>query len=131
MSPIKMHKIESGIRLVVELYNGINNHKVEDIIDFLCNDCILESASSTPYGNVYKGKDQIRKYYENLFKERKEVRYKTEEIMGFGHLCIIRWECIWVNRVGTKETIRGVDIIKEKNDFIYEILSYIKCTEID
>ena len=31
MSPIKMHQIESGIRLVVELYNGINNHKVEDI----------------------------------------------------------------------------------------------------
>jgi len=126
MSPIKMHQIESGIRLVVKLYNSINNHKLEDIIDLLCNDSILESTSPAPNGNIYIGKDQIRKYYENLFKERKEVRYKTEELLGFGHRCIIRWECIWVNCKGSKETIRGTDIIKEKDDLIGEILSYSK-----
>ena len=59
MSPIKMHQIESGIRLVVELYNGINNHKVEDIIGLLCSDCVLESAYPAPRGNIYKGKEQI------------------------------------------------------------------------
>ncbi len=41
MSPIKMHQIESGIRLVVELFNDLNNHKVEDIIRLLSDDCIL------------------------------------------------------------------------------------------
>jgi len=128
MSPIKMHQIESGIRLVVELFTGINNHKIEDIIGLLSDDCILESATPAPRGNVFKGKDQIRKYYENLFKERKEVRFKTEELLGFGHRCIIRWECTWVDVNGTEKTIRGIDIIKEKNDLIGEILSYSKST---
>ena len=131
MSPIKMHKIESGIRLVVKLYNGINDHKVEDIIRLLSDDCTLESSSPAPRGFIYTGKDQIRKYYENLFEERREVRYKTEELLGFGHRCIIRWEFIWVNGNGTEETIRGIDIIKEKNDLISEILSYSKSSEID
>ena len=130
MSPIKMHKIESGIRLVVELYNGINNHKVEDIIGLLSDDCTLESTSPVPRGLIYTGKDQIRKYYENLFEERREVRFKTEELLGFGHRCIIRWECIWVNENSSEETIRGIDIIKEKNDLISEILSYSKSSEI-
>ena len=131
MSPIKMHKIESGIRLVVELYNGINNHKVEDVIGLLSDDCILESTSPVPCGTIYNRKDQIRKYYENLFEERKEVRFKTEELLGFGHRCIIRWECIWINENGTEETIRGIDIIKEKNDLISEILLYSKNSEMD
>ena len=126
MSPIKMHQIESCIRLVVELYNGINNHKVEDIIGLLSNDCILESTSPAPGGTIYIGKDQIRRYYENLYEEKTELSFKTEEILGFGHRCIIRWECIWENKNGTEETIRGVDIIKEKNDLISEILSYSK-----
>ena len=130
MSPIKMHQIESCIRLVVELYNGINNHKVEDIIGLLSKDCILESTYPAPRGNIYIGKDQIRRYYENLLEERKEVRFKTEELLGFGHRCIIRWECIWVNKNGTEETIRGMDIIKEKNDLIGKILSYSKSSEL-
>ena len=126
MSPIKMHQIESGIRLVVELFTGLNNHKIENIMGLLSDDCILESASPSPRGNVYNGKEQIKQYFENLFKERKEVRFKTEELLGFGHRCIIRWECIWVNENGTEETLRGTDIIKEKNDLIGEILSYSK-----
>jgi hypothetical protein len=126
-----MHQIESGIRLVVELFNGINNHKIEDSVGLLSDDCILESTSPAPRGNVFKGKDQIRQFYENLFKERKEVRFKTEEILGFGHRCIIRWECIWINRNGIENTIRGIDIIKEKKDLICEILSYSKCSEMD
>ena len=131
MSQIKMHQIESGIRLVVKLYNGINDHKVEDIIKLLSDDCILESTSPAPRGIIYIGKEKTRRYYENLFKERKEVRFKTEELLGFGHRCIIRWECIWVNENGSEETIRGIDIIKEKNDLISEILSYSKSSEMD
>ena len=131
MSPIKMHKIESGIRLVVDLYNGINDHKVEDIIELLSDNCILESTSPSPHGTVYNGKDQIKKYYENLFEERKEVKFKTEELLGFGHRCIIRWECKWINENGTEDTIRGIDIIKEKNDLIGEMLSYSKSSEFD
>ena len=131
MSPIKMHQIESGIRLVVELFNGINNHKIKDFIGLLSDDCILESTSPAPRGNVFKGKDQIKQYFENYFKIRKELKFTTEELLGFGHRCIIRWECTWVNENGAEEIIRGTDIIKENDDLIGEILSYSKSTELD
>ena len=61
MSQIKMHQIESGIRLVVKLYNGINDHKVEDIIKLLSDDCILESTSPAPRGIIYIGKEKNKK----------------------------------------------------------------------
>eukprot|EP00825_Cyclidium_porcatum_P042338 TRINITY_DN5775_c0_g2_i1.p1 TRINITY_DN5775_c0_g2~~TRINITY_DN5775_c0_g2_i1.p1 ORF type:complete len:112 (-),score=16.86 TRINITY_DN5775_c0_g2_i1:93-428(-) len=77
------------------------------------------------------GKIRQKKYYENLFEERKEVKFKTEELLGFGHRCIIRWECKWINENGTEDTIRGIDIIKEKNDLIGEMLSYSKSSEFD
>jgi hypothetical protein len=43
MSPIKMQKIESAIRLVVELIDNINSHKIISIVKILSDDCTLES----------------------------------------------------------------------------------------
>lgn len=126
MSPIKMQRLESGIRLAVELYENINGKKVEGVAGLLSEDCVLESAYPSPNGTLYKGKERVRQYYEVLLGKRKGLSVSTEEILGFGHRCIIRWKNAWIDDDGKEMALRGTDIFRERNDLICEVLSYSK-----
>lgn len=126
MSPIKMQKLESGIRLVAELIESVNSHRLDDVVKLLDEDCILEPYSSSASGELLVGRVMIRKHFEALFAERDNIHFSTEEILGFGHRCITRWKCTWRDETGMERSLRGVDIIREKNDRISEILSYCK-----
>lgn len=51
MSPIKIRRLESGIRLVVELYEALSNHRIEEIKALLSDDVIFETSA----GQVCRG----------------------------------------------------------------------------
>jgi len=124
MSPIKMQRMESGIRLVIALFEQMNAKGINRIAEILSDDCILESIRSAPERNIYKGKEKIKQYYEDLRKGKSNIAFETEEIVGFGHRCVIRWRCIWTDEEGIEKAMRGIDLMKEKNDLLCEILSY-------
>ena len=126
MSPIKMRRLESGIRLAAELYENINGKKAEGVAGLLSEDCVLESAYPSPNGTPYKGKERVRQYYEILFDKRRGLSVSTEEILGFGHRCVVRWKSAWIGDDGYERTLRGTDILRERNDLICEILTYSK-----
>lgn len=126
MSPINMQKLESGIRLAAELIEKINAHKLDDVMKLFGDDCVMEPIFTGHAGTLITGKGNIRKYFELLLMERGNLHYATEEFLGFGHRCIIRWMCTWKDTKGVERSLRGVDIIREKNDRISEILSYCR-----
>jgi ketosteroid isomerase-like protein len=126
MSPIKMQKAESAIRLVVELLNAENEHDIEGIVRLVNDKCILEDSSSMRKNENYKGKEEIGKHFQELFSKRKNILYQTEELVGFGHRCILRYKSKWIDEEGKEVTERGMDSFKEENETIIEILSYIK-----
>ena len=126
MSPIKMQRLESGIRLVVELFENINAHNLNGVMKLLADECILEPYSEGVLKGILVGQESVRKHFEALFAERENIHFSTEEILGFGHRCMVRWKCAWKDKHGMERSLRGVDIIREKNDRINEILSYCK-----
>lgn len=126
MSPIKMQRLESGIRLAAELYGNINGKKAEGVARLLSEDCVLESAYPSPNGTLYRGRERVRQYYEVLVGKRRGLNISTEEILGFGHRCVIRWKSVWIDDDGKEKTLRGTDILRERNDLICEILTYSK-----
>lgn len=126
MSPIKMQKLESGIRLAAELIEKINAHDLDAVMKLFADDCVLEPNSASLSGDVVVGKEKIQEYFKTLFSEHGDIHFSTEEILGFGHRCIVRWKCVWIDKKGVERSLRGVDIIREKNDRIGEILSYSK-----
>lgn len=126
MSPINMQKLESGIRLVAELIEKINAHKTDAVMKLFGDDCVMEPIFTDYAGARITGKERIGKYFELLLAERRNLQYSTEEILGFGHRCIVCWSCTWQDEAGARQSLRGVDIIREKNDLICEILSYGK-----
>ncbi len=126
MSPIRMSRIESAVRVVIELIDALNRHDTAVITRLLSDDVILECAGPAPAGTVYTGKAGVTGYYEVFFRNTPYARIEIEEIFGSGNRCVARWRNERSGAGGESKNIRGVDIFRVKNGFICEILSYIK-----
>jgi predicted SnoaL-like aldol condensation-catalyzing enzyme len=126
MSPIRMSKLESAIRVVLEFNEAFNRHDVAGMMQLMSDDCIFENTDPAPDGAVYSGKEVVTQFWKNFFRESPQAHIEIEEIFGFGERCIMRWRYSWVDKGEQKGHIRGVDIFRVRNGFISEKLSYVK-----
>jgi hypothetical protein len=94
MCPVRMDRIESGSRIVIELTEAINHQKLEKIKSLLSDDCVLESSKPAPDGQMFIGKENIKEYWKQYFLETPKIRKEIEEIMGFGIRCVLRWKLV-------------------------------------
>lgn len=125
MSPIKMQKAESGLRLALDLVSFINTRDLASILGLLSEDCIVESEETARSDSVFIGPKEIRRYFDTLFAKKKGLVLRVEEFFGFGHRCVAAWEGDWEEN-GTRQTLRGIFIVQEKNDKISKISIYTK-----
>ncbi|OGO28551.1 MAG: DUF4440 domain-containing protein [Chloroflexi bacterium RBG_16_52_11] len=126
MSPIRMSKLESAIRIVLEFNEAFNRHDVTGMMQLMSDDCIFENTDPAPDGAVYSGKEVVTHYWQDFFRESPRAYIEIEEIFGFGERCIMRWRYSWVDIGGEKGHVRGVDIFRVRNGAIREKLSYVK-----
>ncbi len=121
MSPIRMSKLESGMRIVLEFNEAFNHHDVAGMMKLMGDDCIFENTSPAPDGTVYSGKEAVTKFWQEFFRQSPQAHIEIEEIFGMGLRCVMRWRYDWGNG-----HVRGVDIFKLKEGLICEKLSYVK-----
>ena len=121
MSPIRMSKIESGIRVVLEFNEAFNRHDVPAMMRLMSEDCVFENTSPAPDGSVYSGKEAVTQFWQGFFRESPQAHIEIEEIFGMGNRCIMRWKYSWGDG-----HVRGVDIFKVEEGLIREKLSYVK-----
>lgn len=114
MTPIRMSKIEGTTRTVLTYKDAFNRHEADTICALLRDDCIFEAEQD---GIAYKGKEEIRKYFEGFFAKSPQAELKIEEIFGMGLRVILRWQM---------DSERGVDIFKFQGKLICERLTYRK-----
>ena len=126
MSPIRMSKLESGVRVVIEFNEAFNRHDVAGMMQLMSDDCLFENTDPAPDGTVYKGKEAVTQFWQDFFRESLQARIEIEEIFGLGFRCIMRWRYDWVDASGKQGHVRGVDIFKLKDNLICEKLSYVK-----
>jgi predicted SnoaL-like aldol condensation-catalyzing enzyme len=126
MSPIRMSKIESGVRVVIEFNEAFNRHDVAGMMQLMSDDCVFENTDPAPDGTVYKGKEAVTQFWQDFFRESPQAHIEIEEIFGLGFHCIMRWKYDWVGTEGKKGHVRGVDVFKLKDNLICEKLSYVK-----
>ena len=126
MSPTRMSKIESSIRLVLEFNEAFNRHDVVAMMQLMSEDCTFENTSPAPDGEVYAGKAAVTKFWQEFFHESPEAQIEIEEIFGFGNRCIMRWRYSWVDLSGKEGHVRGIDLFLVKDGLISEKLSYVK-----
>jgi predicted SnoaL-like aldol condensation-catalyzing enzyme len=126
MSPTRMSRLESAIRIVLEFNANFNRHDVAGMMRLMSDDCIFENANPAPDGAVYSGKETVTQFWQDFFREQPQAHIEIEEIFGLGMRCIMRWKYEWVDITGKKEYVRGIDIFRVKDGFICEKLSYVK-----
>ncbi|MCR4406436.1 MAG: nuclear transport factor 2 family protein [Anaerolineae bacterium] len=123
---MKMSRIESAIRVVLEFNKAFNRHDVAGMMQLMSDDCIFENSGPAPDGAVYAGKEAIAQFWQDFFHGSPQAHIEIEEIFGFGIRCVMRWRYEWVDEAGEKGHVRGVDIFKLKGGSICEQLSYVK-----
>jgi predicted SnoaL-like aldol condensation-catalyzing enzyme len=126
MSPIRMARLESGVRAVIDFNEAFNRHDVAAMMQLMTDDCVFENTSPAPDGTVYKGKEAVTQFWQDFFRESPNAHIKIEEIFGLGLRCVMRWRYDWEDAAGNKGHVRGVDIFQVKNGLICEKLSYVK-----
>ena len=126
MSPIRMSRLESGVRVVLEFNEAFNRHDVTGMMQLMSDDCVFENTDPAPDGTAYKGKEVVTTFWQGFFRESPHAHIEIEEIFGLGNRCIMRWKYNWVEAAGKKGHVRGVDIFQVKDGFICEKLSYVK-----
>ena len=126
MSPIKMSKIESGMRVALEFNKAFNRHDVPGMMQLLSEDCLFEDHCPAPDGKEYSGKEEITRFYQELFRNTPSSQIKIEDIYSAGDRCIMHWKLSWEEESGEKKHVRGVDLFRVKEGVITERLSYMK-----
>lgn len=126
MSPIRMEKIESSIRIVLEFNEAFNRHDAEEMMRLMSDDCVFENTTPAPDGTVYTGKKAVTRFWQDFFRESPLAHIEIEEIFGLGNRCIMRWKHSWMDAEGKQGHVRGVDIFQVKDGFISKKLSYVK-----
>lgn len=126
MSPIRMARIETGLRAVIAFTEAFNRHDVPAMMKLMTDDCVFEDTNPAPDGAVYKGKQVVTRFWEDFFRESPNAKIKIEEIFGLGMRCVMHWRYDWEDCQGNMGYVRGVDVYKIKEGLICEKLSYVK-----
>lgn len=126
MSPTRMSRIESALRVVLEFNEAFNRQDVAGMMALMSDDCVFENTTPAPDGTVYSGKEAVSRFWQDFFRESPHAHIEIEEIFGLGLRCIMRWRYDWTDAAGQKGHVRGVDIFQIRNGLICEKLSYVK-----
>lgn len=126
MSPARMSKVESAMRIVLAFNEAFNQHDVTGMMQFMSDDCVFENTHPAPDGTVYSGKEAVTRFWQDFFRESPHAHIDIEEIFGLGNRCVMRWRYSWVDAAGIQGHVRGVDIFQIREGLISEKFSYVK-----
>ena len=126
MSPARLSRLESAMRVVIDFNEAFNRHDVPGMMQLVSEDCIFENTAPAPDGTTYSGEKLITQFWQDFFRESPQAHIKIEEVFGLGMRCVMRWRYDWVDAAGKSGHVRGVDIFRVENGSIREKLSYVK-----
>lgn len=126
MSPVRMSKFESAMRLALAFNEAFNRRDVKAMMRQMSDDCVFESTSPAPDGRRFSGKDAVSQFWQEFFRTSPEAHIQIEEIFSVGERCIMHWKCSWTEADGSEGHMRGVDIYRVRDKLIREMSSYVK-----
>lgn len=126
MPPAPLDPASEDILAVVTRFNAaFNSHDVDAIMSLMTDDCIFDSTRPPPDGERLQGQAAVRAFWQAMFQRSPQARFETEEMIGLGDRCVVRWVYHWV-RDGQPGHIRGIDLFRVVHGKVAEKLSYVK-----
>jgi len=114
------------IAAVQRIHEAINRHDVEDVMANMTEDCVFENTAPPPDGERFEGRAAVRAAWETFFQSSSQTAFEIEEMIALGDRAVVRWLYRWVNMTGKAGYVRGVDVIRVRDDKVAESLAYVK-----
>ena len=126
MSPFRMSRLETAIRVVIEFNQCYNRHDLPAMLELVSPNCVYETSSPAPDGMLIKGREALASYWQDFFRASPQAHLQIEEVFGMGLRAIMRWKYTWLAEDGSQAHVRGLDLFRVEGGVISEILSYLK-----
>lgn len=126
MSPVRMGKIESTMRVVMAFNEALNRHDVDAMMAWMSEDCLFDNTYPPPDGTLVQGKPAVTAFWREFFQASPNAHIAAEDIFSFRDRCIVRWRYEWVDEQGQPGHVRGVDLFLVRDGLIREKRSYVK-----
>ena len=125
-SSMKMSKLETAIRVVIDFNKAFNGHDVPAMIGLVSDDCVFENPDPFAKAELYKGREELARFGERFFVLHPQATFEIDEIFGFSIHCVMRWSLDSEEIPGVRHRFQGVDLFQIKNALICEKLTYVK-----
>jgi ketosteroid isomerase-like protein len=96
-----MSQISENLRILERLAEAFNEHDLDKIMEFFCDDCSLDMPrGSDPWGTRYIGKAAVRKGLQTRFEMLPDVHYEdmrhfATESMGVSEWLVTGKDSYW------------------------------------
>lgn len=105
--------------------NAFNRHDVDEVMNYMTEDCVFENTSPMPDGTRLEGAAAVREFWEKMFANSPDAYFEAEEVFATGDRCVVRW-IYRKTKEGKSWHLRGVDVIKVTNGKLAEKFAYVK-----
>ena len=92
---------------------AFNRHDLDAIMDYFAEDCVFYMPrGSTPRGDRYVGKDQVRAGLAKRFEGIPDVHYGEDQHWVCGDFGVSEWTLTGTSVSGKKIEVRGIDLLE-------------------
>ncbi len=92
---------------------AFNKHNLDSIMDYFAEDCVFYMPrGSTPRGDKYVGKAEVRAGLAKRFEGIPDVHYKDDQHWVCGNFGVSEWTLTGTSVSGEKIEVRGVDLLE-------------------
>jgi len=126
MSPVRMDRLESGMKTVMAFINFFNGKDFHGLGTCLDESCRFEDHHSLPGNPAAAGRAAVQACFDRIFTREPEGTLEIVELTGMGMHCFVRWTYRWTERGRSEKRRNGIFLFRIKNGLIEEILEYVR-----
>lgn len=118
------------IELMTGFLDAFNRHDLDAIMSYFADDCVFYMPrGSTPRGNRYTGKAEVRAGLATRFSGLPDVHYGDERHWACGDFGVSEWTLTGTAPSGHRVEVRGVDLLEFAQGKIIRKDSFWKIVE--
>ncbi len=80
---------QENVELIYRAYEAVTRNDLDAAYSCLHPDIEFHTYAESPAAGVYRGRDAVRKYNEDLFKQFESVRHEIEEVVDAGERVVV------------------------------------------
>lgn len=101
------------VELLTGFLDAFNRHDLDAIMSFFADDCVFyQPRGSTPRGDVYRGKDNVRDGLAKRFTGLPDVHYGEDRHWACDDFGVSEWTLTGTSVAGHRVEVRGVDLLE-------------------